>query len=260
MIVKASVDNVLSFNEETSISFVASKSDSLSAHVTRAKLRDDISILKMGLIYGANGSGKSNIIKCIASLQEFALKGCPDVKLEPFKLAAEQRGISKIEVEFKAGEKFYAYGVAYGKQRITEEWLYQIGSRDGKPIFTRTVTDDKDDISFSPSYVKAGSKDMEFLYFLADGTPKNKTFLHEYIVRNGKGIEAIPVVYDWFRQMQIIFPGTRSRDIAVRVLTDKDFREATKALLKLFGTGVSDFKRVEIRPEEHLQTTNVKKV
>lgn len=250
MIVKASVDNVLSFNEETSISFVASKSDSLSAHVTRAKLRDDISILKMGLIYGANGSGKSNIIKCIASLQEFALKGCPDVKLEPFKLAAEQRGISKIEVEFKAGDKFYAYGVAYGKQRITEEWLYQIGSRDGKPIYTRTVTDDKDDISFSPSYVKAGSKDMEFLFFLADGTPKNKTFLHEYIVRNGKGIEAIPIVYDWFRQMQIIFPGTRSRDIAVRVLTDKDFREATKALLKLFGTGVSDFKRVEIRPEE----------
>jgi len=250
MIIKASVDNVLSFNEETSISFVASKSDSLSAHVTRAKLRDDISILKMGLIYGANGSGKSNIIKCIASLQEFALKGCPDVKLEPFKLAAEQRGISKIEVEFKAGDKFYAYGVAYGKQRITEEWLYQIGSRDGKPIYTRTVTDDKDDISFSPSYVKAGSKDMEFLVFLADGTPKNKTFLHEYIVRNGKGIEAIPIVYDWFRQMQIIFPGTRSRDIAVRVLTDKDFREATKALLKLFGTGVSDFKRVEIRPEE----------
>jgi len=250
MIVKASVDNVLSFSEETSISFVASKSDSLSAHVTRAKLRDDISILKMGLIYGANGSGKSNIIKCIASLQEFALKGCPDVKLEPFKLAAEQRGISKIEVEFKAGDKFYAYGVAYGKQRITEEWLYQIGSRDGKPIYTRTVTDDKDDMSFSPSYVKAGSKDMEFLFFLADGTPKNKTFLHEYIVRNGKGVEAIPIVYDWFRHLQIIFPGTRSRDIAVRVLTDKDFREATKALLKLFGTGVSDFKRVEIRPEE----------
>lgn len=250
MIVKASVDNVLSFNEETSISFVASKSDLLPAHVTRAKLRDDISILKTGLIYGANGSGKSNIIKCIASLQEFALKGCPAVKLEPFKLAAEQRGISTIEVEFKAGDKFYAYGVAYGKQRITEEWLYQIGSRDGKPIFTRTVTEDKADIEFNPAFVKAGTKDMEFLFFLADGTPKNKTFLHEYIVRNGKGIEAIPVVLDWFRHLQIIFPGTRSRDIAVRVMTDKDFREATKALLKLFGTGVTDLKRVEIRPEE----------
>lgn len=250
MIVKASVDNVLSFNEETSISFVASKSDLLPAHVTRAKLRDDISILKTGLIYGANGSGKSNIIKCIASLQEFALKGCPAVKLEPFKLAAEQRGISTIEVEFKAGDKFYAYGVAYGKQRITEEWLYQIGSRDGKPIYTRTVTDDKDDIDFNAAFVKGGTKDMEFLFFLADGTPKNKTFLHEYIVRNGKGIEAIPVVYDWFRHLQIIFPATRARDIAIRVLKDQDFKKATKALLTLFGTGVSDLKRVDVRPEE----------
>ncbi len=250
MIIKASVDNVLSFNGETSISFVAGKSDLLSAHVSRAKLRDDISVLKAGLIYGANGSGKSNLIKCIASLKEFALRGCPITKLEPFKLASEQRGISKIEVEFKAGDKFYAYGVAYGKQRITEEWLYQIGSRDGKPIFTRTVTDDKNDIDFNTAFMNGGTKDIEFLSFLADGTPKDKTFLHEYIVRNGKGVEAIRTVYDWFKQMQIIFPGTRSRDIAVRVMTDKDFREATKALLKLFGTGVTDLKRVEIRPEE----------
>lgn len=250
MIIRASVDNVLSFNQETKISFVASKSDLLQAHVTRAKLRDDISILKTGLIYGANGSGKSNIIKCIASLQEFALRGCPSVKLEPFKLAAEQRGISKIEVEFKAEDKYYAYGVAYGKQRITEEWLYQIGSRDSKYIFTRNVTDEKDDVKINTSFLNAGTKDVEFLFFLADGTPKEKTFLHEYIIRNGKGIAAIQVVYDWFKHLQVIFPGTRARDIAVRVLTDKEFRKATKALLKLFGTGVSDLKRVEIRPEE----------
>ena len=63
MIIRASFENVLSFNEETSISFVASKSDLLPTHVSRAKRRDDISILKTGLIYGANGSGKSNIIK-----------------------------------------------------------------------------------------------------------------------------------------------------------------------------------------------------
>ena len=76
MIIRASFENVLSFNEETSISFVASKSDLLPTHVSRAKRRDDISILKTGLIYGANGSGKSNIIKCIESLceQQIAFK------------------------------------------------------------------------------------------------------------------------------------------------------------------------------------------
>ena len=75
MIIRASFENVLSFNKETSISFVASKSDLLPAHVFRAQQRDDISILKTGLIYGANGSGKSNIIKCIESLCEFAVFG-----------------------------------------------------------------------------------------------------------------------------------------------------------------------------------------
>ena len=48
----------------------------------------------------------------------------------------------------------------------------------------------------------------------------------------------------------MIFPATKARDIAIRVLTDKEFRKVTKALLKLFGTGVSDLKRVAIRPEE----------
>ena len=113
MIIRASFENVLSFNEETSISFVASKSDLLPTHVSRAKRRDDISILKTGLIYGANGSGKSNIIKCIESLCEFAVFGKPQKLLEPFKLVAQPCGISKMEVEFKMGDKYYAYGVAY---------------------------------------------------------------------------------------------------------------------------------------------------
>lgn len=50
--------------------------------------------------------------------------------------------------------------------------------------------------------------------------------------------------------MQIIFPSTRNRDIAVRVLKDNDFRLATKALLSVFDTGVSDLKRVSVRTEE----------
>ena len=155
-----------------------------------------------------------------------------------------------MEIEFKVGEKYYAYGVAYGKQYITEEWLYQISSRDGKPIFERTVTETEDSIQLSPALVKLGSKEFEFISFLADGTPKDKTFLHEYVKRNGKGIDAIQSVYDWFMHMQIIFPNSRNRDIAVRVMTDKEFKKATKALLNLFGTGVSDLKRVDIKPEE----------
>ena len=70
MIVSLKLENIYSFNGETRILFTAGKSDSLPMHVSRAEKRDDISILRMGLIYGANASGKSNIIKSLALIKD----------------------------------------------------------------------------------------------------------------------------------------------------------------------------------------------
>ena len=75
MLISAKFENIYSFNEETRILFTAGKSNLLPLHVSRAEKRDDISILRMGLIYGANASGKSNIIKCSAIIKDFALNG-----------------------------------------------------------------------------------------------------------------------------------------------------------------------------------------
>ncbi len=87
MILRITVENLLSFKEETQISFVAGKSDKHSKQVCRAEKRDDISVLKAGIIYGANASGKSNIIKAVDILQKIALEGVPKNEVEPFKLA-----------------------------------------------------------------------------------------------------------------------------------------------------------------------------
>lgn len=176
MIIRASFDNVLSFDKETSISFVASKSDALPAHVSRAVLRDDISVLKMGLIYGANGSGKSNVIKCIESLRDFAVFGSPKVLLEPFKLSASLRSTSNIEIEFKVEDKYYAYGIAYNKQRLVEEWLFQIGSRGGNYIFKRVVTDEENEIKFSASFFMLLLRILNFFLFWQMERLKTKLF------------------------------------------------------------------------------------
>lgn len=65
MILRATIENLYSFMGETEISFVAGKSTNHGEQVSRAEKRDDISVLKAGIIYGANASGKSNIIKAI---------------------------------------------------------------------------------------------------------------------------------------------------------------------------------------------------
>mgnify|MGYP001781076372 FL=1 len=46
MILRTKFENILSFNSETEISFIAGKGTSLPAHVYRAEKRDDISVLR----------------------------------------------------------------------------------------------------------------------------------------------------------------------------------------------------------------------
>ena len=121
MLLSAKFENIYSFNEETRILFTASKSDQLPLQVSRAEKRDDISVLRMGLIYGANASGKSNIIKCLAIIKEFALNGWSNLKYNYFKMTDEPQERSSIELEFKADNQFFAYGVAFSKGGLLEE-------------------------------------------------------------------------------------------------------------------------------------------
>ena len=71
MLLSAKFENVYSFNNETRILLLPVKATNCLC-MSRAEKRDDISILRMGLIYGANASGKSNIIKCFAIIKDFA--------------------------------------------------------------------------------------------------------------------------------------------------------------------------------------------
>ena len=142
MLVSAKFANIFSFNEETRILFTAGKSDQLPLQVSRAKKRDDISVLRMGLIYGANASGKSNIIKCLAIIRAFALDGWSNRKYNYFKMTDEPQERSSIEVEFKVDSQFFAYGVAFSKGGLLEEWLYKIGSRNDYLIFERKLSAD----------------------------------------------------------------------------------------------------------------------
>ena len=82
MILRATFENIYSIKDETQISFVAGKSNAHPSHVSRAEKRDDISVLKAGIVYDANASGKSNVIKDI----------CPAPADSQCKFSAKQGG------------------------------------------------------------------------------------------------------------------------------------------------------------------------
>lgn len=248
MLLSAKFENIYSFNEETRILFTASKSDQLPLHVSRAEKRDDISVLRTGLIYGANASGKSNIIKCLAIIKSFALRGWNNLKYNYFKMTDRPQERSSIEVELKVDGQFFAYGVAFSKGGLLEEWLYKTGSRNDTMIFERKRSGKDWDNQIASQYLK--DENGQFLRYLIDGTPTKGTFLSEYIERNGKGIDAIRLVRKWFENLNIIFPDTHRTDFPIRVVSDFQFKTVMRDLLEYFGTGIFDFCRVEAKLEE----------
>ena len=244
MILRVTIGNLYSFNEETEISFVAGKSTNHADHVSRAVKRDDISVLKAGIIYGANASGKSNIIKVIYLLKRIALNGVPKNMVKPFKLA-ENGHPSKVEIEFKTGRRFYAYGVEFNIRGIVEEWLYEINSRTDKLVFTRKTNEEGNDFEFGN--ISGGEDNKQLAKFIGQGTPKTDSFLSEYIRRNGKGMNAIKTVHTWMKDsLKIIFPESHFQGLSIKVEKDKDFAAATKSLLEYFNTGIVDIKREKI--------------
>lgn len=249
MILRVSVRNLFSFKDETEISFVAGKSTTHCEHVSRAEKRDDISVLKAGIIYGANASGKSNIIKAISVLQKIALGSIPKRNIEPFKLTTPQNNTSKIEIEFKADKHFYAYGVEFTFKGIAEEWLYEINSRTDKEIFSRQVGPDSNLFSFGS--IDGNDETQQLIRFISQSTPTTDSFLSEYVKRNGKGLPAINNAYRWMKEdLKILFPESRYEGISIRAEKDKDFALATKSLLEYFNTGIVDIRRIKVNKED----------
>ena len=205
----------ISIKDETQISFVAGKSNAHPSHVSRAEKRDDISVLKAGIVYGANASGKSNVIKAIALLQQIANGSFPQSKVEPFKLADTEEKNSKVEIEFKTKGKCFAYGIEFTIGGIKEEWLFEINSRTDKEVFTRKIT-------------AAGN---EFTF--------------------GKGLETIHMAKNWFADgLKIIFPSTRLQGISFLTENNDELQETTRSLLAYFNTGISDVRLYKIKKED----------
>ncbi|MCQ2053512.1 MAG: ATP-binding protein [archaeon] len=249
MIIRASFENIYSFNEETSISFVAGKSDNLEELVVRAQKRDEISLLKSGIIYGANASGKSNVIKAIHLLKEIACGKWPANLIEPFKLKEPDNEPSRIEIEFKSGAKYFAYGMKFNIQGVVEEWLYEVKARSQKKVFERTVKPGENSITLGEK--KLNTETAKFIEFLAKATPSKKSFLSEYNSRNGEGIDSIKDAYSWFDEtLRIIFPESRFQGLSFKIEEDKNFEKSFNSLLKYFNTGIDRIKRIPINKEE----------
>ena len=71
MLVEFSVSNFKSIKEKQTLSLIADESNVKSDNVFTPMEGDEIRLLKSAVIYGANASGKSNIIQAFSTFFQF---------------------------------------------------------------------------------------------------------------------------------------------------------------------------------------------
>jgi AAA15 family ATPase/GTPase len=134
MLIRFAVENCLSIRERQELSLVASSLKDRQADLIRV-LNFGFELLPAAVIYGANASGKSNVVAALNFVQNVVAnshtRGGPDtgVSRTPFLLheKAAQKP-SRFEIEFLLHGIRMCYGFAATDTAFVEEFLYAFPS------------------------------------------------------------------------------------------------------------------------------------
>lgn len=135
MLVEFTVGNYLSFREPQTLSLVASSDTRLPGNVLPVPEAPGLSLLKSVALYGANASGKSNLLRALDFATRFVQSSAAPlpgggIPVVPFRLDAAYRSRpSEFELVFIEGCERYTYGFRVDGERVHEEWLTAVALR-----------------------------------------------------------------------------------------------------------------------------------
>lgn len=198
MLIGFSVGNYRSFKDVVTLSMVAAEdacgNDELDKNNV-FKVNQQISLLKSAAIYGANASGKSNLILAFNFMRRFVMNSAKlqitdKIDVEHFRLSTETVDKpSFFEIVFQLKNKTYRYGFEVTQKRVVSEWLFCTPRSRETKIFNRQ--DDK--IEYS--------KNIEQGNILRGLTKKNTLFLS--LAAQFNNSLAVEIV-SWFSHLGVV--------------------------------------------------------
>ena len=261
MLVEFRVANFRSFNEEQTLSLVASKKD--DKHPDNMIQCEKFRLLKAISVHGPNASGKSNLIKAFGYMRSFIVKsatsmnlGDPIPGMEPFRLATDTKEKpSSFEVVVVVDDIRFEYGFSATAKRVHSEWLI---ARPPAPQrrqewFRREFDLETGETSLvcREPFKKADQR------MLKEKTRSNGLVLSRSAELN---IEAISELFLWFRNNLRVFdlsdrPAQLMMTTARRAKESQSFQDQLTLLIRHADLGIERFSvsekafRIEELPE-----------
>lgn len=258
MLVKVSIDNFKSFDTLTELTMISS--NKIRSNVSHRLKIKSTQLLKYGVVYGANASGKTNLVEFFRFFKKCVCNGIPMDATQMFCKNREENKDreSSFELQLTIGNKFYAYGfsVILSKKKITAEWLYELYQngtarclfeREGnkRPVLDETIT-------------LSSIEKNKFEIYADDFEGNDKSLFLTEMNRGKKYTERSKLlffkeIFEWIQNnIVIITPDTPLIDL--EYYYDNESLEVINNLIKTFDTGISQVKIEEITIDELAKT------
>lgn len=237
MLIEFSVGNFRSFNDPVTLSMVAAKINARDKRVDENNILtidNELTLLNSAAIYGANASGKSNLVAAIAFMRNFILNSSREsqasetIKVEKFKLSTDTSNHpSFFQTVFLVEGVKYRYGFEVNHEKVLTEWLFSSGTRKEIRLFIR----DADGIHITRPF-KEGQG-------LQTKTRPNALFLSVVSQFNGPISKSIQ---DWFNNLRIVsgLNDAGYQGFTLGRFQLDDFRDAIIHLVKSLDVGIDN--------------------
>ena len=254
MLIRFSFKNFKSFKDENVLDMEAT---SLKEHEYNLVKTDQVNLLKVAAIYGANASGKTNVLQAFDYMKKRILVSDDSKKNSPidednvYSYMINNEPIS-LEVEILAkNNKIYKYGFDVLKDSIVSEWLYEKRINKFYSVFER----EKNNVTMKSNNKISGLANID----------ERTLFLNIYS-KIDKDNEDFNNVYDWFVNANYLDLGNpRFEDfintrISLKILSDEKYKKELLRFIKTFDSGIEGIKTTPNSLEEVKNNNRVVKV
>lgn len=242
MLVEFSAENFRSYRERQTLSMVRGKLkdiDKLESHSFPFPDKKDMGLLRSAAIYGANASGKSNLIKALAAMQKMVKESAgwqrgKELPVTPYALTKEtMTAPSEFEITFFANDTRFQYGFSATQERVLEEWLFAYPNGRSQSWVEREWDESSQSYRWGRMEALKGQKKL-----WKDSTKGNSLFLSTAVQLN---CEQLKPIFDWFKTtLQIVGIKGLDPSYTATVCKDKQAREKVAQFLQAADLNITD--------------------
>jgi AAA15 family ATPase/GTPase len=260
MLIRFVIKNVFSFGEQKEFNTLPNNRLKTLEH--HRYDYEGFGLLKMSALYGANGAGKSNLIKAMYLLQSLVVSGQVPYRFQDnlFKFNTDPEEQQLLAVEFFQGGIPFYYGLAIQEGRIVTEELYRSGlGRDKDILLFERHTDElgQSSLIFKEEFERDEKSQVLKSILLEEFVKAEEPVFKLLAKRDNKYLSEVKQAFNWFSEtLQILSPKSKVVGLAHWIETEPDFKTYAQDLMCSMNIGIESLVTQKVEMDEFFGKDN----